>query len=340
MRFELDHNHTYRELTGQTFTRLFVVHETRHPSPKTGGVHWHCLCECGNTAIVRTISLLNGEVKSCGCWHNKNISVHAHDLNEYPQNHGLKNTLAYNKWGQLLQKCYSPSHENYRFHGAIGHTVCAEWRNSPKAFHDWYVSQELTKTDGEQTNCIMLKDGKKEFNPDNCFVISKSESISLRRRKRASHIDYEGLIGKKIGHIQVLEEFERTDNRKYKELNWLCVCDCGKLCLKRSNQLHRGGRLHCGCWIQTYEWSDKHPCCVNCKGTGREHAGNGLCHRCFSGLKRDPNYQPSPLLDKPNRWSFKYECCVDCGTTERKHHTHGRCTLCRQKKEAECRKKK
>jgi hypothetical protein len=29
--------------------------------------YWNCICECGNTITVRSISLRVGNTKSCGC---------------------------------------------------------------------------------------------------------------------------------------------------------------------------------------------------------------------------------------------------------------------------------
>ena len=58
-----------RCLIGQRFGRLVVEYETNPIAPKGGKprVAWMCKCDCGNSAIVRSIDLLQGSTKSCGC---------------------------------------------------------------------------------------------------------------------------------------------------------------------------------------------------------------------------------------------------------------------------------
>jgi len=56
------------DLTGQRYGRLTVIE--RAPN-KGGKVMWHCLCDCGNTAEVRSCSLISGLVRSCGCYHSE-----------------------------------------------------------------------------------------------------------------------------------------------------------------------------------------------------------------------------------------------------------------------------
>lgn len=56
-------------LINQKFGKLLVIKEAPPyilPSRKTK-TQWECLCDCGNTAIVRTENLRNGHTTSCGC---------------------------------------------------------------------------------------------------------------------------------------------------------------------------------------------------------------------------------------------------------------------------------
>lgn len=57
------------DLTNQTFGSLTVIKEAApyiQPSGKKR-TQWECICECGNTTIVRTEYLRNGHTTSCGC---------------------------------------------------------------------------------------------------------------------------------------------------------------------------------------------------------------------------------------------------------------------------------
>lgn len=50
---------------GDKYGRLLVV--TKSKKDIKGNAYWICLCDCGNTKVVRGSHLLSGNVKSCGC---------------------------------------------------------------------------------------------------------------------------------------------------------------------------------------------------------------------------------------------------------------------------------
>lgn len=54
-----------RDLTGERFGRL-VVSEYDH-TDRRGQSYWRCLCDCGNTTVVRGSQLTAGSTVSCGC---------------------------------------------------------------------------------------------------------------------------------------------------------------------------------------------------------------------------------------------------------------------------------
>lgn len=59
----------YKDLTGQKFGRLTV--NERVGSNKTGQALWKCTCECGNTTVVSSASLISYRICSCGCLKSK-----------------------------------------------------------------------------------------------------------------------------------------------------------------------------------------------------------------------------------------------------------------------------
>lgn len=52
-------------LLDKRFGRLVVTSEAPHE--KNSGVKWLCLCDCGNTKIVRACHLKANKIRSCGC---------------------------------------------------------------------------------------------------------------------------------------------------------------------------------------------------------------------------------------------------------------------------------
>lgn len=52
--------------TGQRFGRLVV--RQRFFDDKRGQARWHCVCDCGGIAVVRTGNLKYRRTVSCGCF--------------------------------------------------------------------------------------------------------------------------------------------------------------------------------------------------------------------------------------------------------------------------------
>lgn len=58
-------------LTGKIFGRLVVY--KRAPNGATNRIaHWHCMCRCGTSKVIRADRLLAGKTKSCGCLYREN----------------------------------------------------------------------------------------------------------------------------------------------------------------------------------------------------------------------------------------------------------------------------
>ena len=64
---------SFIDMSGQRFGRMLVIDldvdriEKRKKSGKKQILYWNCICDCGNTAVVRQDFLKSGKTKSCGC---------------------------------------------------------------------------------------------------------------------------------------------------------------------------------------------------------------------------------------------------------------------------------
>jgi hypothetical protein len=81
------------DLTGQRFGRL-KVKEFSHKN-KWGSPYWICLCDCGNTRVIRGSSLRNEHTQSCGCINTRNII------------HGQSGSLTYTSREGMITRCYT-----------------------------------------------------------------------------------------------------------------------------------------------------------------------------------------------------------------------------------------
>lgn len=66
-----------KDLAGQKFGMLTVIERAEDAKTISGlnQVRWKCLCECGNTTIVRACNLKSGGTISCGCYRKLNDFV-------------------------------------------------------------------------------------------------------------------------------------------------------------------------------------------------------------------------------------------------------------------------
>lgn len=99
--------------------------------------------------------------------------------------HGLKKHLHYNRWKNMIARCYNPNTINYHNYGGRGITVCETWRKDPIAFCEW--------ADQHYNSGLQLdrKDNNGLYSPENCRFTTPKENNKNKRpmseeaRKRA-----------------------------------------------------------------------------------------------------------------------------------------------------------
>lgn len=72
--------HKVKDLTGQHFGKLTVIKQANDKNYKK--VMWECYCDCGNSCIIPSDSLLNKGTQSCGCLKSKGEEIIAKMLRE------------------------------------------------------------------------------------------------------------------------------------------------------------------------------------------------------------------------------------------------------------------
>ena len=61
-----------KDLTGQRFGKLTAIRPT--DKRENGKIVWECLCDCGETAFVKSSALSSGNTQSCGCLRAKKLT--------------------------------------------------------------------------------------------------------------------------------------------------------------------------------------------------------------------------------------------------------------------------
>jgi hypothetical protein len=115
------------DITGQKFGRWSVLRLSH--ITKTGIAHWLCRCECGTERPVHAGSLRYGKTLGCGC-----LTAELNKMRSTTHGESVNPTKEYRAWEGMKSRCYTHSDMRYYCYGAVGITVCKEWRESFSAF--------------------------------------------------------------------------------------------------------------------------------------------------------------------------------------------------------------
>jgi hypothetical protein len=111
----------------ERFGRLVVIDlaergEHNHPT------RWNCLCDCGNSVVVRGSALRNHTTRSCGCLQKEHakqlartsLATHGHTARS-------GKSPEYFSWCAMIQRCTNPKNNRYAIYGGRGISVCIRW---------------------------------------------------------------------------------------------------------------------------------------------------------------------------------------------------------------------
>ena len=162
------------DISGKRYGRLTVV---SFVGVKDHAAYWLCKCDCGNTLEVRGYSLRTGNTNSCGC-------LFREKSRERVLKTGESRTRLYNVWACMLQRCYNPKNDRYRWYGERGVEVCDEWMDF-SSFKEWAITTgyDESATRGECTLDRINPFGN--YEPSNCRWVSMD--VQLRNKRNTTY---------------------------------------------------------------------------------------------------------------------------------------------------------
>lgn len=148
------------DLTGLKFNKLQVLNLIDIIKEKS---YWLCKCDCGNYKSVRSDSLKNGSIKSCGC-----LRI------EKATRHGMRYSPVYHVWQCMVQRCTNKNEKYYKDYGGRGIKVCDKWLK----FENFLEDMGLPPTNKHQIDRI---DNNKGYYKENCHWVLSKENMRNRR---------------------------------------------------------------------------------------------------------------------------------------------------------------
>jgi hypothetical protein len=123
--------------------------------------------------------------------------------------HNLSATKVYQKYMNMLHRCYNPKCKSFPSYGGRGIGMCFEWigENGLINFNKWCLEKGWTEDSKLQIDRI---DNEEDYSPDNCQFITQLENLS----KMDNLFGIEGRKVKKTEYANVLDKITEKTNEK------------------------------------------------------------------------------------------------------------------------------
>ena len=174
------------DITGMRFGRLVAIREVDDPRKDT---YWLCECDCGNTIIVTSSSLRNGNTRSCGCLHRDRLAAMdrskiSHKKHGAFDKYGHGERL-YDVWRGMKRRCNNPNSDSYKYYGERGIRICEEWLHDYAAFREWALNNGYNDK-AKHGECTLDRINNNEgYSPANCRFVSMAVQ-NMNKRKRGT----------------------------------------------------------------------------------------------------------------------------------------------------------
>lgn len=193
-------------LIGQKFGRLKVISLNEERSNRKS--YWVCQCDCGNVKTVRSDSLKNGSIQSCGCLHKEQAIINISKNHKHKES----KTRLYTIFQGMKDRCYNSNSKIYINYGGRGITICDDWLENYECFRDWAINN------GYSDNLSIDRiDVNGNYEPSNCRWADNKTQCRNRRsniivqynNKKITLIELSEITG--IDYNVLSSRYERGD---------------------------------------------------------------------------------------------------------------------------------
>lgn len=164
------------DLTGERFGRLIVeeISETHITPSGQKKTMWKCLCDCGNSKIVRYEQLKYGKTVSCGCYRDENTGNRSRKT-------GLSGTVEYTAYKDMVGRCTNKNSKLWEYYGGRGISVCDRWLEKDCLGLHNFIQDMGLRPEGMSLDRI---DPNGDYEAANCrWADSLTQSFNKRKHK-------------------------------------------------------------------------------------------------------------------------------------------------------------
>lgn len=188
-----------QDISGQKFGSLTAV----KPNHKKNSMwYWEFTCDCGKTHIARGNTIKHQasknipNVPSCGCVELANKTKHG--FRKAKDTHP-----AYKAYRGMMNRCYNEKDTNYKWYGAVGVTVCDEWKDKPEVFVNWAIDNGWDNGLHIDKDILCAKNGiyPHVYSPTTCQWVIPQVNVSFATNRN----NYGKHPNVRLNHKQVIE---------------------------------------------------------------------------------------------------------------------------------------
>lgn len=172
---------------GDKYGRLTII--GRAPSAPSGSKRYLCLCECGNSTIAHSSSLIQGTTASCGC-------LQREICTRIKLKHGYarvgQKTPEYEAWCGMRKRCTNAKSKSWNDYGGRGIRVCMRW-SGPNGFAN-FLGDVGPKPEPKAMHSLERKNPNGNYDPDNCrWATREEQAVNKRINQNLRELEEENL---------------------------------------------------------------------------------------------------------------------------------------------------